>query len=246
MELSIIIPAYNEEQRITPTIRAMDTFLKGQGIRYEILVVDDGSRDRTALLVEDLAQEISSLRCLPCIENRGKGHAVRVGMLSARGEVRLMCDADGSMPAEEMPKLIAPIFSGKADIAIGSRYALGAKTTSAQPGWRVAWSRLANRIVQRSLVAGIDDTQCGFKAFSAKAAEATFSQATIDGWAFDLEILALASKLGFTIAEYGVVWSDDERSRVSPVRDFLGVAREFATIRWNFKRGRYTLAAAQL
>ncbi len=245
MELSIIIPAYNEEQRITPTLHAIDSFLSGQGIRYEILVVDDGSQDGTVQLVEELALNMRALRCLPSIENRGKGYAVRVGMLAGTGDVRLMCDADGSMPAEEMPKLIAPIFSGKVDIAIGSRYADGANTTAAQPGWRVAWSRLANRIVQRSLVAGIDDTQCGFKAFSAAAAEATFSQATIDGWAFDLEILALASRLGFAIAEYGVVWSDDERSRVSPIRDLLGVAHEFVTIRWNFKRGRYCLAAAQ-
>ena len=244
MELSIIIPAYNEEERISPTLRAVDAFLANQGIRYEILVVDDGSTDGTVALVEAMSTELPALRCLPCLSNRGKGHAVRVGMLAATGEVRLMCDADGSMPAEEMPKLIAPIFSGQADIAIGSRYAAGATTTASQPAWRVAWSRLANRIVQRSLVAGIHDTQCGFKAFSASAAEATFSRATIDGWAFDLEVLALAAKLGFSIKEYGVVWTDDERSRVSPVRDFLKVASEFLTIRWNFKRGRYGLLPA--
>lgn len=244
MELSIIIPAFNEERRISPTLRAVDAFLASQGIRYEILVVDDGSTDGTVALVQAMSCELASLRCLPCPSNRGKGHAVRVGMLAAIGEVRLMCDADGSMPAEEMPKLIAPIFSGKADIAIGSRYADGALTTAAQPAWRVAWSRLANRIVQRSLVAGIHDTQCGFKAFSASAAEATFSRATIDGWAFDLEVLALAAKLGFSIKEYGVLWTDDDRSRVSPVRDFLNVAREFLTIRWNFKRGRYGLLPA--
>lgn len=239
MELSIIIPAFNEETRIEPTLRSIDRFLAPLGVRYEILVVDDGSTDGTVALVERLRADMPALRCLPCFENRGKGHAVRVGMLAGVGEVRLMCDADGSMPAEEMPKLIAPIFSGKADIAIGSRYVDGARTTAAQPWWRVVWSRLANRVVQTSLVAGIQDTQCGFKAFSAKAAEATFSRAIIDGWAFDLEVLALASKLGLRIAEFGVEWSDDERSRVSPVRDFLVVLREFATIHWNFGRGRY-------
>jgi hypothetical protein len=105
----------------------------------------------------------------------------------------------------------------------------------------VLWSRLANKVIQRSLVAGIRDTQCGFKAFSAEAAEAVFSRATIDGWSFDLEILALASRLGYSIQEYGVTWSDDERSRVSPIRDFLRVVREFLTIRGNFRRNHYGL-----
>jgi len=242
MEVSIIIPAYNEELRIAPTLRAVDSFLRDQGFRYEILVVDDGSSDETVALVQSLSLEMPALRCLESECNRGKGHAVRMGMLSAKGQVRLMCDADGSMPPEEMPKLLRPIFSGSADIAIGSRYAEGASSDATQPAWRVAWSRLANRIIQRSLVSGISDTQCGFKAFSAKAAEAVFSQATIDGWSFDLEVLALAKRLGFCIEEHGVTWTDDERSRVSPVRDFIAVVREFLIIRKNFKRGRYQLA----
>ncbi|MBL4636526.1 MAG: glycosyltransferase family 2 protein [Kofleriaceae bacterium] len=242
MELTIVIPAYNEEMRIAPTLQAVDAFLRDQGLRYEIVVVDDGSSDGTVALVQAMMSEMPALRCLESERNRGKGHAVRVGMLSATGEVRLMCDADGSMPPSEMPKLLRPIFSGAADIAIGSRYAEGASSDVNQPAWRVAWSRLANRIIQRSLVAGISDTQCGFKAFSAKAAEAVFAQATIDGWSFDLEVLALAKRLGFHIEEHGVAWTDDDRSRVSPVRDFIAVVREFLIIRKNFKRGRYQLA----
>ncbi len=241
MELSIIIPAFNEEERIAPTLLALDAFLAKQRIRYEILVVDDGSSDNTVVLVEAMGVKMTALRCIPSKRNRGKWHAVRVGMLAAKGEVRVMYDADGSMPAAELPKLITPIFSLETEIAIGSRYTGDADTQAAQPGWRVAWSRLANRIVQRSLVAGIRDTQCGFKAFSAEAAEAVFSRATIDGWAFDLEVLALASKLGYSIGEVGVVWSDDERSHINPVRDFLKVACEFATIRWNFKTGVYSM-----
>lgn len=239
MELSVIIPAFNEEKRIAPTLQAIDAFLANKGLRYEILVVDDGSSDQTVALVERMAENMPALRCLATSRNRGKGHAVRAGMLASTGEVRIMCDADGSMPPEEMPKLLLPIFAGDADVAIGSRYAEGASTDMQQPGWRVAWSRLANRIIQRSLVAGIEDTQCGFKAFSAASAQAVFSRATIDGWAFDLEALALAKRMGYRISEHGVAWTDDERSRVSPVRDFIKVVREFWTIRGNLRRGYY-------
>ncbi len=246
MELSVIIPAYNEAERIAPTLMALHAYLRHQGFRYEILVVDDGSSDSTAGLVSAMACEIPGLRVLANSPNRGKGHAVRTGMLAALGEVRLMYDADGSMPAEEISKLVVPIFSGRSDIAVGSRYVTGAITEHEQPGWRVAWSRFANRVIQRSLVPGIVDTQCGFKAFSAAAAVAVFSRATINGWAFDLEALALAKRMGFVVSEHGVVWSDDERTRVHPVRDFIKVVREFVTIRCNLQRGRYgQLSAAR-
>jgi glycosyltransferase involved in cell wall biosynthesis len=241
MDISVIIPAFNEEERITPTLVAFDSYLAGMAASYEIVVVDDGSTDGTVALVESLRNQMPNLRCVDTVTNRGKGHAVRVGMLDAKGDVRIMCDADGSMPPEEMPKLLAPIFQGKTEIAIGSRYAEGAKSGVDQPRWRVIWSRLANKVIQRSLVAGIRDTQCGFKAFSADAAETVFSKATIDGWSFDLEILALASRLGYSIQEFGVEWSDDERSRISPVKDFINVVREFLTIRGNFRRNHYGL-----
>ncbi len=241
MDISIIIPAFNEEERIAPTLMAVDSFLAALAVSYEIVVVDDGSSDGTVALVESMRSEMPRLRCIDTVNNRGKGHAVRVGMLDATGKVRLMCDADGSMPPEEMPKLLAPIFEGKTQIAIGSRYADGAKTDVDQPKWRVVWSRLANKVIQRSLVAGIRDTQCGFKAFSAEAAETVFSKATIDGWSFDLEVLALASRLDFSIAEYGVEWTDDDRSRVNPLKDFFNVVREFLTIRGNFRRNHYGL-----
>jgi glycosyltransferase involved in cell wall biosynthesis len=238
-DLSIVIPAYNEEQRITPTLDRLHAFLAGEKRSYEIVVVDDGSTDGTADLVEQLAARIPHLRVVRSKPNRGKGAAVRVGMLAARGEVRVMCDADGSMPPEEMPKLLAKIATGNVEIAIGSRYAPGAAPNTSQPRWRVLWSRLCNKVIQRYLVPGVRDTQCGFKAFTAEAARDLFVRARIDGWAFDLEVLALARRRGWGIAEVGVSWTDDRRSRVNPLRDLWKVIKEALTIRRNLKTGVY-------
>jgi dolichyl-phosphate beta-glucosyltransferase len=149
------------------------------------------------------------------------------------------------MPPEELPKLYAELARGEAEIAIGSRYARGARAQTAQPLYRRLWSRLCNRVIQKSLVPGIRDTQCGFKAFTAIAAEDLFHRARIDGWAFDLEILALARRRHYAIAEVGVAWTDDKRSRVNPVKDLVKVVREAVTIRRNLRKGVYgTLAAA--
>ncbi len=238
-DLSIIIPAYNEQHRIGPTLDEIDEFLAASLLSYEILVVDDGSSDGTVALVDEMARSMPALRCLPTRPNRGKGHAVRVGMLAARGDIRVMCDADGSTPATEIPKIVNPIRLGQADIAIGSRYADGSSCDRKQPFYRRWWSRLANSVVQRVLVRGIRDTQCGFKAFSAAAAEAVFLRTRIDGWAFDLEALALARRLGFAVTEVAVHWSDDPRSRISPVSDAVRVIRELVTIRLNLHRGVY-------
>jgi len=242
-DLSIVIPAYNEEQRITPTLDRLHAFLASGTKSYEIVVVDDGSTDGTADLVERLALErIPHLRVVRSTPNRGKGAAVRVGMLAARGEVRVMCDADGSMPPEETPKLLAKIATGNVEIAIGSRYAEGAAPNTSQPRWRVLWSRLCNKVIQRYLVPGVKDTQCGFKAFTADAARDLFGRARIDGWAFDLEVLALARRRGWGIAEVGVSWTDDRRSRVNPLRDLWKVIKEALTIRRNLKSGVYEQA----
>lgn len=239
VDLSIVVPAYNEEQRLPPTLARLDAFLKTQPLRYEIVVVDDGSKDNTCDVVVAHMASISGLRLVRQTPNRGKGAAVRVGMLQARGQIRVMCDADGSMPPEELPKLLAPIVQCKAEIAIGSRYVEGAKTDIKQPFYRVLWSRLCNRVIQKSLVPGVRDTQCGFKAFTAEAARDLFRYGRIDGWAFDLEILALARRRGFAIAEIGVEWKDDGRSRVNPLKDMWKVISEAITIRKNLRRGVY-------
>jgi glycosyltransferase involved in cell wall biosynthesis len=237
VDLSIIVPAYNEEHRILPTLRALHEHLETQRLRYEILVVDDGSKDRTIEVVE--AAQIPNLRVVRQFPNKGKGAAVRLGMLSARGQIRVMSDADGSMPPSQLPKLLEPIISCKADIAIGSRYAPGAKSDVVQPKYRVLWSRLCNKMIQRSLVPGVKDTQCGFKAFTAETARNLFSRGQIDGWAFDLEILALAKRADFRVAEVGVEWKDDRRSRVNPIKDMVKVVREALLIRRNLRHGVY-------
>jgi glycosyltransferase involved in cell wall biosynthesis len=239
-DLSIIIPAYNEEQRITPTLEALDAHLRRTPtLRYELIVVDDGSTDGTAALIEQLAHRIPNLRVIRSTPNRGKGAVVRVGMLAARGHVRLMCDADGSMPPSQMSKLLARIAQGDVEIAIGSRYVDGATAAHSQPLYRRLWSRLCNKVIQRTLVPGVLDTQCGFKAFTAEAARDLFGRAKIDGWAFDLEILALARRRGWGIAEIAVEWVDDKRSRVNPLKDLWKVIKEAVAIRRNLRTGVY-------
>jgi glycosyltransferase involved in cell wall biosynthesis len=246
VDLSIVVPAYNEELRLPPTLARLHAFLSSQPLRYEIVVVDDGSKDNTCKVVEEAKARIPNLVLVRQTPNAGKGAAVRRGMLAARGQIRVMCDADCSMPPEQLPRLLAPIIACKAEIAIGSRYAPGAETNVKQPLYRVMWSRLCNKVIQRSLVPGIRDTQCGFKAFTAEAARDLFRRGRIDGWAFDLEILALARRRGFAIEEVGVEWKDDDRSRVNPLKDMWKVIREALTIRKNLRKGIYNTPTAQL
>jgi glycosyltransferase involved in cell wall biosynthesis len=240
VDLSIVVPAYNEEHRLPPTLARLHAFLSAQPMRYEIVVVDDGSRDATCAVVEAAMATIPNLRLVRQSPNRGKGAAVRLGMLGARGQIRVMSDADGSMSPDQLPRLLAPIRACTAEIAIGSRYAAGARSNIKQPFYRVLWSRFANTLIQRSLVPGVRDTQCGFKAFTAEAARDLFRLGRIDGWAFDLEILALARRAGYAIAEVGVEWTDDRRSRVNPLKDLWKVVREALTIRKNLRRGIYS------
>ena len=211
MELSLIIPAFNEAQRIEPTLRRVHRFLVARPARFGILVVDDGSTDGTVALVTALAGELPGLRVLCSPANRGKGHAVRRGMLAATGQVRLFSDADGSTPIDELDALLRALAAG-ADIAIGSRYLAASRVTRPQPWFRRVWSRLVNRVVQRVLLPGVADTHCGFKAFTAAAAAHTFA-ATVDGWSFDLEVLARARAHGLRIREVPVRWENDERSK---------------------------------
>ena len=236
VDLSIIVPAYNEEARLPPTLERLHAFLSQQPMRYEIVVVDDGSKDNTCAVVEAHAKRIPHLRLVRQLPNKGKGAAVRMGMLAARGQIRVMCDADCSMPPEQLPRLLAPIIACKAQIAIGSRYAEGAKTDIKQPFYRVLWSRLANKVIQRSLVPGIRDTQCGFKLFDGAAAHELFRVARVDRFAWDVEILYLARRRGMAIAEVPVLWFNSPESKVRVVRDAIQTLWDVARIRWIHRR----------
>lgn len=213
IDLSIIIPAYNEAARITPTITSFHEFLAARAISFELIVVDDGSTDHTVSLVNALCAALPHLSVIPLPANKGKGYAVRTGMLAARGNIRLFSDADGSTPVTEIDKLLAALKNGTTNIAIGSRYLAASEVMKAQPKARVIWSRLVNRIMQRVLLPGIVDPHCGFKAFTAAAAQRIFQQCTINGWSFDLEALAIAQKLQLRVQEVPVKWANDERSK---------------------------------
>lgn len=238
-DLSIVIPSYNEAERITPTLRAVSSWLADRGWRHEILVIDDGSTDDTVRVVKDLAREVAHLRSIESRPNRGKGHVVRLGMLSARGRYRLFMDADGSTSIDQLPALMARIQTG-ADVAIGSRRAPGAVCPRKQPWYRRAWSHAANRVVRAALVGGVRDTQCGFKLFTDRAAEMVFPRVTTAGWGFDLEALATAARMGMRIDEVPVAWADDRRSRIRPLRDAMAIAREF----WRIRRAMRGFAAS--
>jgi dolichyl-phosphate beta-glucosyltransferase len=210
--LSVVIPAYNEARRLPETLARLRAWLASMAWPAELVVVDDGSTDGTAQIARDTCGEgITVLRHEP---NRGKGYAVRRGMLAATGERRLMTDADLSTPIEELPRLVRELDDG-AEIAIGSRAVAGARIEVHQSVYREAMGRTFNRLVQLLLLPGLRDTQCGFKLFSARAAGEAFGSCRLDGFSFDVEALFIARRRGLRIVEVPVVWRNDEASRVS-------------------------------
>jgi dolichyl-phosphate beta-glucosyltransferase len=221
--LSVVIPAFNEERRLPGTLATILTCLRARGGTFEVLVVDDGSTDRTVEIAEQAGPEV---RVLKNPGNRGKGYSVRNGMLSARGEWRLMSDADLSTPIRELNRLEAALAGG-AQIAIASRAVSGANLEKRQSILRESSGRFFNLIVRWLHLPGIMDTQCGFKLFSAAAAEAAFRDSKLDGFAFDVEALVLAKRAGFTISEVPVTWRNDEQSRVSFGRGLAAFADLF-------------------
>ena len=212
-------------------------FLSTTSWTFELVLSDDGSTDKTLEIIEKW-QDVMPLMVVRSKLNRGKGHAIRLGMLVAQGKIRVMCDADGSMPAEELPKLVEPLRNGTSHIVIGSRYLHGGRAKG-QPGWRRAWGRFTRSFVKRKVVPCIEDTQCGYKAFSAPLAHEIFSRATINGWAFDLEVLALAQHLGQNIHEVSVDWTNNDRSRMRAMRGLFQVVSDTFIIKANFRRQLY-------
>jgi dolichyl-phosphate beta-glucosyltransferase len=208
--LSVVIPAYNEARRLPATLERVKAHLGGAKRAFEVVVVDDGSSDGTADVARAAGGAVRVLRHEP---NRGKGYAVRRGMLAATGERRLMTDADLSTPIEELARLEAEIDRG-VDVAIGSRAVAGARIEVHQPAYREAMGRLFNVLVQALLLPGLADTQCGFKLFTAAAAATAFGACRLDGFSFDVEALYVARRRGLRIAEVPVMWRNDAATRV--------------------------------
>jgi dolichyl-phosphate beta-glucosyltransferase len=210
LSLSVVIPAYNEARRLPATLVRVRAHLAARGLTHEIVVVDDGSADDTAAVARAAGDAVRVLRHEP---NRGKGYAVRRGMLAATGERRLMTDADLSTPIDELARLEAEVDRGF-DVAIGSRAVAGARIEVRQPAYREAMGRLFNVLVQALLLPGLSDTQCGFKLFTAAAAAAAFGACRLDGFCFDVEALYVARRHGLRIAEVPIVWRNDAATRV--------------------------------
>ena len=235
---TIVIPAYNEEARVGATLERVLAYLREQNWDAEVIVVNDGSRDRTVEVVRTYAEKNPGLRLLENPGNRGKGYSVRNGMLEARGEVLLFSDADLSSPIEEAPKLLRAIRGG-ADVAIGSRWLNSELQTERQPWYRQLFGRLFNLALRIVLGLKFSDTQCGFKAFTRAAAAQIFSQQKIERWGFDPELLFLAKKSGFKVVEIPVAWAHSEGSRISYFRDGVQMLVEMLKVRWYALTGKY-------
>lgn len=236
VSLSVVIPAYNEESRLGTTLAEVQQYLSTTPWSWEIRVVDDGSSDRTCAVVEEYAIRY------PCIAlqrepHRGKGGAVRAGVLGAQSDYRFICDADLSMPIAEIARFLPPQLTGF-DVAIGSREGHGARRIG-EPVVRHLAGRAFNYLVQNLMVPGIEDTQCGFKMFTARAAEAIFPRVTVDGWAFDIEVLHIARARGLRIVEVPIEWHYRRESRLSLTRDGAAMFRELLGIRRRARGGGY-------
>jgi dolichyl-phosphate beta-glucosyltransferase len=235
--LSIIIPSYNEELRLPPSLELIADYIAKSGRETEVLVVDDGSNDQTAAVAETFRKRIPQLRVVPNGENRGKGYSVRHGMMEARGDIVLFTDADLSAPIEEADKLFAAM--DKYDVAIGSR-ALDRNLISVhESGFREFAGIIFNKIVRAVLLLPFVDTQCGFKAFRRERCKIIFAQQRIERFGFDPELLYLARHHGLKSMEIPVRWSHSPATKVNMFRDSVQMFLDVFTIRWNAMRGRY-------
>jgi len=240
IQWSIIIPAHNEATRILPYLRSIASYMQNRRQAYEVIVIDDGSTDTTASVVETAASSIPEIQLLRAPRRRGKGAAVRRGMHAAVGRLQLFTDADGATPIQELARLEEAMANG-ADVAIGSR-----SLASRLPGYavRTRWyrtvlSNLFNSLIQQKGLRGITDTQCGFKLFRQPVAADLFGVSSIDGYGFDLELLYVAQQRGYHIAEIPVNWSHQPGSKFRVVRDGIAMLRELAVIRRNRTKGYY-------
>jgi dolichyl-phosphate beta-glucosyltransferase len=229
--LSIVIPCYNEELRLPRSIEQIERFLHDTGTSYELILVDDGSTDRTRKVMNEAATRNGSVRIEALPHNRGKGRALAEGVAAAKGTEILITDADLSTPIEELEKLQAALDKG-AGAAIASRALRGSRVEVSQPIYRVLMGKAFNLIVQLVLLPGIWDTQCGFKLFRAEVAQDAFGALTTDGFGYDPEVLYRAKKRGVRIVEVPVVWRNSAPTKVSPIRSSLDMFRHVVRVRF--------------
>ena len=235
---TIVIPAYNESGRILATLQSVVGCIRSRGWCAEVLVVNDGSTDRTAEIVRGFQTEAPEVRLIENPGNRGKGYSVRAGMLASSSPIVMFTDSDLSAPIEEAERLFAAIANG-ADIAIGSRWLESGRQTHRQPLYRQFFGRCFNAVTRIVMGLPFADTQCGFKAFTHDAAQTVFRLQTIERWGFDPEILFIALKRGYKVVEVPVSWAHDARTRMSYLKDGMKMLEEIAIIRWNALMGRY-------
>ena len=234
--LSIVIPAHNEQNRLPGTLEQIFHFLEQQSFPSEVIVVENGSSDRTHEVAQEFAKRHKRLSVLQ--SEKGKGAAVQRGMLAATGEYRFMCDADLSMPVEEIVKFLPPKLQ-EFDIAIASREAEGAVRYN-EPSYRHWGGRGINFLIQTLILPGLNDTQCGFKCFRAQVAEDLFHRQTLTGWSFDIEVLYIARRHGYRIVEIPIHWYHFSDSKVSALRDAVRMIQDIFRIHANARRGLYS------
>lgn len=230
-KLSLIVPVYNEQGRIEASLNTIVSYLNGLDVSHEIILVDDGSSDGTLDLVRKAVDAGGSVRIVSYKPNMGKGYAVRQGVFAARGDYIAFTDIDLSAPIDQLEKLSAAIKDGY-DIAIGSRAVKGAQIPVHQPLYRELGGKTLNLLIRVLAVRGIKDTQCGFKLFRGVAARDIFSRCFINGWGFDVEVLYLARKLGYSVAEVPVKWSHMEGSKLHPFKGAMRVILDVVRMRF--------------
>ncbi len=236
-KLSVVIPAYDEQQRIEKTLIDVGQFLSKQSYNYEILVVDDGSKDKTVEVVEKIQPQVKNLRLIKNTQNHGKGWVVKQGMLEAVGDVRVFMDADNSTKIDEIAKFL-PLFEQGFDLVVGSRRIKGSHVPQDQGVIREFLGWVFRTIVHIIVPVRVTDTQCGFKAMTAHAAKEIFPSQTIFRWAFDIEILNLARRKNLKIAEVPITWVNDSASHVK-LSGMINMLIEVATVRWNLITHKY-------
>ncbi len=237
--ISVVIPAYNEEKRLPNTLRTTVTYLQSRSHEWEILVVNDGSHDKTADIVREYTMKDKRVKLLEYGQNHGKGYAVRYGMTHATGDIQVFMDADNSTSIDHIEKFL-PYTEKGFDVVIGSRDVDGANISVHQPKYKELLGDLGNLWIQIWAVPGIKDTQAGFKMFTKKASQDVFPYLTIDRWGFDVEALAVARMKGYSISEQPIVWINDPNSKVA-ASAYLEVLKEVVQVRINMIRGVYGL-----